>query len=64
MLFLLDNEPGPVRDAYVAGRPSLEGRVLFTNSLPGEPDVARPVEHSGLHANSTPPSIITDCPVM
>jgi hypothetical protein len=38
--FLLDNEPGPVRDAYVAGRPSLEGRVLFTNSRPGSADAA------------------------
>jgi hypothetical protein len=38
--FLLDNEPGPVRDAYTAGRPSLEGRVLFTNSRPGQPDAA------------------------
>ena len=40
VLFLLDNEPGPVRDAYVAGRPNLEGRVLFTNSTPGLADAA------------------------
>jgi len=40
VLFLLDNDPGPIRDAYVAGRPSLEGRVLFTNSGPGLPDAA------------------------
>ncbi len=40
VLFLLDNEPGPIRDAYVAGRPSLEGRVLFTNSRPGSADAA------------------------
>jgi hypothetical protein len=40
VLFLLDNEPGPVRDAYVIGRPSLEGRVLFTNSRPGSADAA------------------------
>lgn len=38
--FLLDNDPGPIRDAYIAGRPSLEGRVLFTNSRPGFPDAA------------------------
>ncbi len=40
VLFLLDNDPGPIRDAYVAGRPNLEGRVLFTNSRPGLPDAA------------------------
>jgi hypothetical protein len=40
VLFLLDNDPGPIRDAYIAGRPSLEGRVLFTNSTPGSPDAA------------------------
>jgi len=38
--FLLDNEPGAIRDAYVAGRPSLQGRVLFTNARPGQPDAA------------------------
>ncbi|HEV8635604.1 MAG TPA: Ca2+-dependent phosphoinositide-specific phospholipase C [Chloroflexota bacterium] len=35
--FLLDNDPGPIRDAYLAGRPNLEGRVRFTNSLAGPP---------------------------
>jgi Phosphoinositide phospholipase C, Ca2+-dependent len=38
--FLLDNDPGPIRDAYRAGRPNLEGRVLFTNSRRGFPDAA------------------------
>jgi len=38
--FLLDNEPGSIREAYIAGRPSLEGRVIFTNSRPGQPDAA------------------------
>lgn len=38
--FLLDNDPGPIRDAYIAGRPSLEGRAAFTNSLPGLADAA------------------------
>ena len=38
--FLLHNDPGPIRDAYTAGRPSLEGRVLFTNARPGMPDAA------------------------
>jgi hypothetical protein len=39
VLFLLDNG-GAKRDAYLAGHPSLEGRVLFTNSVPGDPDAA------------------------
>ena len=38
--FLLDNDPGPIRDAYRAGRPNLEGRALFTNSRRGFPDAA------------------------
>ncbi|MGD0445914.1 MAG: phosphatidylinositol-specific phospholipase C1-like protein [Edaphobacter sp.] len=38
VVFLLDQRPvGPV---YLAGHPSLRGRVLFTNSEPGEPDAA------------------------
>jgi Phosphoinositide phospholipase C, Ca2+-dependent len=40
VLFLLDNDPGPIRTAYTAGRPNLEGRVIFTNSRPGQPDAA------------------------
>jgi hypothetical protein len=40
VIFLLDNEPGPVRLRYTAGRPNLEGRVIFTNSRPGFPDAA------------------------
>lgn len=38
VMFLLDQRPvGPI---YLAGHPSLRGRVLFTNSIPGEPDAA------------------------
>src|ERR671915_2317065 len=40
VIFLLDNEPGPIRQAYTAGRPNLEGRVIFTNSRPGLADAA------------------------
>jgi hypothetical protein len=36
VLFLLDNK----RDEYRAGHPSLEGRVAFTPSTPGQPDAA------------------------
>lgn len=38
VIFLLDQRPvGPV---YLEGHPSLRGRVLFTNSIPGQPDAA------------------------
>jgi Phosphoinositide phospholipase C, Ca2+-dependent len=40
VMFLMDNNPGFVSAAYTAGRPSLQGRVLFTNSRPGSPDAA------------------------
>jgi len=41
VMFLLDNDPGPIRDAYIAdGRRSLQGRVLFTNSREGLRDAA------------------------
>ena len=38
MLFLLDNEGK--QDLYTAGHPTLEGRVIFTNANPGDPDAA------------------------
>jgi hypothetical protein len=38
VLFGLDN--GDKRLAYADGRPSLEGRILFTSSTPGLPDAA------------------------
>ncbi|RWY54050.1 phosphatidylinositol-specific phospholipase C1-like protein [Mucilaginibacter gilvus] len=38
-IFLLD-EPKPKTDIYIAGHPSLKGRVLFTNSEPGAPESA------------------------
>ncbi|MGB6744416.1 MAG: phosphatidylinositol-specific phospholipase C1-like protein [Terracidiphilus sp.] len=38
VVFLMDQRPvGPV---YLEGHPSLRGRVLFTNAVPGEPDAA------------------------
>ena len=38
VVFLMDQRPvGPI---YLTGHPSLRGRVLFTNSTPGEPDAA------------------------
>jgi Phosphoinositide phospholipase C, Ca2+-dependent len=38
VVFLMDQRPvGPV---YLAGHPSLRGRVIFTNAEPGQPDAA------------------------
>ena len=38
VMFFLDNEG--LRDAYLVGHPSLQGRVLFTSSGEGQPDGA------------------------
>lgn len=39
VLFLMDNS-GAKRAAYLQGHPSLQGRVVFTNSEPGQDDAA------------------------
>lgn len=39
VLFAMIN-PGQARIDYVQDRPSLQGRVMFTNSTPGQPDAA------------------------
>lgn len=39
VMFLMDNG-GSYRTTYLAGHPSLQGRILFTNSNPGRPDAA------------------------
>ena len=39
VMFLMDNGGG-YRDRYLAGHPSLAGRILFTNSRPGQDDAA------------------------
>jgi hypothetical protein len=39
VLFAMDNGGGK-RDLYVAGHPSLAGRVMFTDSPPGSPEAA------------------------
>ena len=38
VVFLMDQRP--VTPVYLEGHPSLRGRVIFTNSVPGEPDAA------------------------
>lgn len=39
VLFLMDNGE-PYRSSYLAGHPGLRGRLVFTNSTPGQPDAA------------------------
>ena len=39
-LFFMDNQATEIQTPYLTGRPSLEGRVLFTNSRPGRADAA------------------------
>jgi len=39
VMFALDNG-GEKRETYIAGHPSLQGRVLFTDSEPGTPEAA------------------------
>jgi Phosphoinositide phospholipase C, Ca2+-dependent len=53
VVFLMDNDPGPISAAYTAGRPSLQGRVLFTNSRPGRPDAAFVKRNEPTGANLT-----------
>jgi hypothetical protein len=38
-IFILD-EKGKKRAAYIAGHPSLKGRVLFADAMPGTPEAA------------------------
>ena len=51
VIFLMDQRPvGPV---YLAGHPSLRGRILFTNAEPGEPDAAFIERNDGPAADIT-----------
>ncbi|TCC43844.1 hypothetical protein E0H75_36775 [Kribbella capetownensis] len=41
VLFYFDNGgPGAIRDLYLAGKPNLEGRAVFTRGPEGQPDAA------------------------
>ena len=51
LLFLLDQRK--VTAAYLKGHPSLRGRVMFTNSTPGEPDAAFVERNDGPAADIT-----------
>jgi hypothetical protein len=48
VIFLLDQQhAGPV---YAAGHPSLRGRIIFTNAIPGAPDAAFIEQNDGSRA--------------
>jgi len=48
VVFLMDQRPvGPL---YLAGHPSLKGRIIFTNAEPGQPDCAFTEENDGTPA--------------
>jgi hypothetical protein len=59
VMFLLDNE-GEERDAYLAGNPSLEGRVLFVSSPPGEPSAAFMKRNDPLDPEVDIPALVED----
>lgn len=52
VLFLMDNKDTALQAPYLAGRPSLQGRVLFTDSAPGRPDAAFLEENDPTGANT------------
>jgi hypothetical protein len=45
VIFLMDQRP--METVYTEGHPSLKGRILFTNAVPGEPDAAFTEENGG-----------------
>lgn len=53
VMFFMDNEVGtPVNDTYLAGHPNLEGRAVFTNSVPGRQDAAFIKRNDPMGANT------------
>jgi hypothetical protein len=52
VMFLMDNKDTALQAPYLEGRPSLEGRVLFTDSAPGRPDAAFVEENDPTGANT------------
>lgn len=45
IVFLMDNRV--LTPTYIEGHPALKGRVIFSNSVPGDPDAAFTEENSG-----------------
>jgi hypothetical protein len=48
VIFLMDQRP--VEQVYTQGHPSLRGRIIFTNAVPGAPDAAFTEENDGTKA--------------
>lgn len=57
VLFCLDNG-GAKRDAYLAGHPVLDGRVLFTPASPGDPDAGFVKENDPLGDPARIPGLV------
>lgn len=51
VMFLMDQPP--VTEVYLQGHPALRGRVIFTNSVPGQPDAAFLERNDGPSADIT-----------
>ena len=58
VFFALDNEGK--RNAYLGGRANLEGRVLFTNATPGDPDAAFVKENDPLADANRIPDLVRE----
>jgi hypothetical protein len=56
VIFLLDQRKA--QPDYVAGHPSLKGRVIFTNAAPGSPDAAFTEENDPLKDPALIPSLV------
>jgi hypothetical protein len=56
VIFMLDN--AAKRTDYIAGHPNLAGRILFTNSSPGQPDAAFVQENDPLGNPALIPSLV------
>jgi hypothetical protein len=59
VMFALDNG-GAVRDAYLAGRPNLEGRVMFASGDPGQAHAAFVKENDPLADPARIPTLVAD----
>lgn len=58
VMFLMDNN-GTYRDRYLQNNPSLQGRVLFTNATPGQPDAAFVKRNDPITAGADIRSLVT-----
>ncbi len=57
VMFTLDNG-GSIRNAYLAGHPSLRDRILFTDSSPGQPEAAFVKVNDPLANPTTIPNLV------